>query len=205
MEDLLRKNAAKVDVELQSDQLAQLITYAELVLKWNRITNLVSCSSAAEFVTNHIVDCLAAVPFIEGPRIVDVGTGAGLPGIVISILRPDCGMTLVEASQRKARFLQQAVIELGLGQITIVAQRIEQWRAPELTNSIVCRGYSSVQKFFDDTRALHHAKCRLVALKGVISDGEISALDLAGGTISVQPLTVPGWDHRHLAVVHCAN
>lgn len=205
MEDLLRKNAAKVGVELQSDQLMQLIKYAELVVKWNRIANLVSCSSTGEFVTDHIVDCLAAVPFIGGPRIVDVGTGAGLPGIMISILRPDYGVTLVEASQRKARFLQQAVIELGLEQVTIVAQRIEQWRGQELTNSIVCRGYSSIQKFFDDTRALHHAKCRLVALKGVINDGEISALDLAGGTISVQSLTVPGWDHRHLAVVRCGN
>lgn len=205
MQDLLRSGALEVGVELHDRQIAALLKYTELVAKWNRITNLVGADSLADFAKHHLLDCLAAVPFINGSQIVDVGSGAGLPGIVLSILRPGSTLALVESRQRKARFLRQVVIELALKNVSIAATRIQSWRAPQPADCIVCRGYSSLQKFYDDTRELHNPGCRLVAMRGLVSDQEIAALNIDGAVIAVQRLTVPGWDHRHLVTIECVD
>lgn len=205
MKELLRRQSSAIGIHLGDGEVSALLDFAALIRKWNRITNLVGSSSAAELVNNHIVDCLAAVPSIDGANVVDVGSGAGLPGIVVAILRPHSRVTLVETRQRKARFLRQVAIELSLRNVSVAAERIENWRPSQPVECIMCRGYSSLQKFFDDTRPLHHAGCRLVAMKGVACEAEIGALALDGGTVSVRSLSVPGWDHRNVVTIVCAN
>jgi len=205
MEELLRRYGSEFGIQLGGDDIAALIKYAELITKWNRITNLVGSGTTAELVKNHIVDCLAAVPFIEGSHIVDVGAGAGLPGIVVAILTPQSDVSLVESRQRKSRFLRQAVIELSLSNVSIAAQRVEQWRPGYPVDCIVCRGYGTLRKFFDDTRALHHPGCRLVAMKGAAPASEIADLGVNSSAVAVQALDVPGWDHRHIVTIDCAE
>lgn len=203
IEDLLRRYNDAAGAGLAGREIEALVKFAEMIAKWNRIANLVGSSSAPELVNNHLVDCLAAVPFIDGSRIVDVGSGAGLPGIVVAILRPQAEITLVEAHQRKSRFLHQVAIELDLGNVTVAANRIESWRPAAAVDCVVCRGYSSLAKFFDDTRALHHAGCRLIAMKGAVPEAEIAALDLDERALSVRALDVPGWSQRHLVTIDC--
>ena len=162
---------------------------------------LVGSGSIDAMVRAHIGDCLAAVPFIEGPRLADIGSGAGLPGLVIAITRPQFSVALVESRQRKCRFLRQAVIELGLRNVAVFASRIKHWQAPHAMDAGTCRGYSSLAKFFSDTRALHHAGLRLYAMKGALGDDEIDAVAVARASLDVRRLEVPGWDHRHLVTI----
>lgn len=201
IDELLRQKSAELGIDLGEVEIGTLVKYAELIVKWNRTINLVATASAGNLVRDHIVDCLAAVPFIDGSRIVDVGAGAGLPGIVIAILRPQSEVFLVESRQRKARFLRHVAIELGLHNISIVAQRIETWQPDDAVDFVVCRGYGALGKFIDDTRALHHVGCQLVAMKGASPAAEIAALSVDVRAISVRVLTVPGWRQRHLVTI----
>jgi 16S rRNA (guanine527-N7)-methyltransferase len=200
---LLLENATALGMSLSEAQTAALLGYAELIAKWNRYLNLVGSSSPNELVRNHLTDCLAAMPYIDGAHIADVGSGAGLPGIVIAIMRPERQITLVESNQKKSRFLRQAVIELPLGNVSVADLRIENWRPNSLPNCIVCRGYSSFEKFLADTHQLHRPGCSLVAMKGSLEHIEQAALDGFNGTVKTQPLSVPGWDHRHLVIFQC--
>jgi 16S rRNA (guanine527-N7)-methyltransferase len=205
IETLLQQYSRETGVPLDVADVAALVKFAELVAKWNRIFNLVASSSPNELVTNHIVDCLAAAPFLDGTHIVDVGAGAGFPGIVVAIMRRQSMVTLVESSERKSRFLRQVAIELSLANVDVVCERIENWRPIQPIDDIVCRGYGSLRKFYDDTRALHGAGCRLVAMKGAPSDAEINELELGANAVSVEALEVPGWDHRHLVIINCTG
>lgn len=204
IEPLLQRQSGEVGVPLAAEDATALIKFAELIAKWSRIVNLVGSSSPSELVKNHIIDCLAATPYFSGSHIVDVGSGAGFPGIVIAILRPQSKVTLVESSARKSRFLRQVAIELSLSNVDVVSERIEHWRPVQSIDCIVCRGYGPLRKFYDDTRALHGAGCRLVAMKGTPSEAEITELKLEPAAISVQVLEVPGWNHRHLVTINVA-
>ena len=104
MYELLRANAAALNLDLHDEQISTLVNYADLIQKWSRITNLVGSSTFEDLLRNHLVDCLAVVPHVDGEIIVDVGSGAGLPGIVIAILRPNRTVILVESQQRSADF-----------------------------------------------------------------------------------------------------
>lgn len=201
MQEQLAAAAAAAGVALTATQLGQLADYGRLIGKWNRVVNLVGSGSPDAIVRAHLVDCLAAIPFIEGPRIADIGSGAGLPGLVIAIARPDYSIALIESRQRKCRFLRQAVIELGLANVTVAAVRIEQWRAPEALDAVTCRGYSALAKFYSDTVSLHRPGLRLYALKGAIDADELDAVPLAREALAVRRLSVPGWDHRHLVTL----
>ena len=205
MHELLRVSVAALELELRDEQFLALENYAKLIRKWSRITNLVGSSSIDELIRNHVVDCLSAVPHIDGKHIADVGSGAGFPGVVIAIMCPHSKVTLVESHQRKCRFLRQVGIELSLDNIAVVAERIETWCPQGLFDTIVCRGFSSLQKFYDDTSHLHHPACELIAMKAVRSDQEVAALNAPGARVRTIPLTVPGWDHRHLVSIHCQD
>ena len=200
---LLRENALALGMSLSETQSAALLGYAELVVKWNRHMNLVGSGSPNELVRNHLTDCLSAIAYIDGTHIVDVGSGAGFPGIVVAIMRPERQITLVESNQKKARFLRQVAIELPLSNVSVVASRIENWHPSVLPNCIVCRAYSALDKFLADTHHLREAGCSLVAMKGAEQHIEDAGLEGFNGTIRTQPLTVPGWDHRHLVIFQC--
>ena len=205
IEALLQQHCRETGLYLAVNDIAALGKFASLVAKWNRIFNLVASSSANDLFRNHVIDCLAAVPYLDGDHIVDVGAGAGFPGIVVAIMRRQSMVTLVESSERKSRFLRQVAIELSLANVEVVCERIENWRPLQAIDDIVCRGYGSLRKFYHDTSALHATSRRLVAMKGAPSSAEIHELQLDPAAISVQALAVQGWDHRHLVIVNCAR
>jgi 16S rRNA (guanine527-N7)-methyltransferase len=190
---------------LANAQLDALLEFSHLIAKWDRIMNLVGSNTPNEIVNTHIGDCLMAAPYIGGSSVVDVGSGAGLPGIVLAIARPECTLTLVESNQRKARFLIQVTLEIGLDNVVIAAQRIERMRPTAPIDGIVCRGYSSLRKFHDDTRALHVPGLKLYAMKGMLKDQEIAEVRHENIAIDIRRLNVRGWDHRHLVTMHCGG
>ena len=203
--ELLGEYSLAAGLGLDPAQVDLLVEFSRLIAKWDRITNLVGSSSTDAIVNAHIGDCLMVVPYIGGSRIVDVGSGAGLPGIVLAIARPECRLTLIESNQRKARFLTQAMVELSLRNVSVAAQRVEEAQPGSPIDGIVCRGYSSLRKFFDDTRALHAPGLKLYAMKGMLKDREIDNLRDLDITVDFHRLDVRGWDHRHLVTMSCGG
>ena len=181
-----------------------------MILRWNRLTSLVQVTTAEELVRGHIIDCLAALHTLIGPNIVDVGSGAGLPGVVIAIAEPAWKVYLVEAKQKRTRFLAQVQIELGLDNIEICNTRIEQWRPPQTPSCITSRAFSSLKTFYACCKHLIDNENNgkkvpdgplLVALKGRVTDQELAELGLPAGDVTVKVLEVPGRDHRHAVLI----
>ena len=198
---LVRAAAASVRVSLSDPQIDALVRYVELVFKWNRIANLTGARGLSEFVTAHIADCLAVVPHVREASVLDLGSGAGLPGVVIACARPDLEVTLLEARGKRARFLEQVRIELDLARVQVVHARIEAWRPSKKVECVVCRAYGSLAAFVHDTAGVLAPNGRLLAMKGANPATEIQALDPDQYVIEVINLDVPAWTLRHLVIL----
>jgi 16S rRNA (guanine527-N7)-methyltransferase len=186
-------------------ELERLARFSRLVFKWRAVVNLTAAATAVEFAERHIVDCLAASGFVTGARVLDVGSGAGLPGIVLAIAGPESDFVLLERRQRRARFLTQARIELGLDNVEVVHSKVQAYAPQSRFDSIVCRAYGPLERFVADTRALHHPGCRLVALKGRDPRDEVAALGAGAIACTVRRVSVPHWAERHVVVVDCGG
>lgn len=187
--------AAKLGVALDGASLARLARYAALVRKWSAITNLTAAETPAQFLEEHVVDCIAVVPHLPGPRVLDVGSGAGLPGIVLAIARADLTVTLLEPRAKRARFLTQAVIELELASVSVACERVEDYRPAVPYDDVVTRALGEFTKFVGAAGHLHERGARLTAMKA-----DASAETLPGSEVPVRviPLDVPGYRDRCL-------
>lgn len=201
--EMLEPASRALGLALADAQLAQLAAYAALTWKWNRIANLTGARSVAEFATRHIVDCLSVCPYMRGPSLADIGSGAGLPGIVLAIAVPEVQVQLVEARGKRIRFLEQARIELGLANVEVIARRLEDWRPAIPPASITCRAYGPLSAFVTDTRALQHPGCRLIAMKGRDPAAEVAALGRLAPAATIERIAVPGWESRHVVLIDC--
>ncbi|MBS0422948.1 MAG: 16S rRNA (guanine(527)-N(7))-methyltransferase RsmG [Proteobacteria bacterium] len=194
------------DFTAPQEQLAKSIEqYLLLIGKWNKIHNLTAIRDPHNMLVQHIMDSLAVVPHIRGPRIVDVGTGAGLPGIPLALARPDWHITLVESNQKKTAFLQQVKIELALHNVKIMAQRIEDVRLTSKADTIITRAFSELGKFVALTRNLtveNDADRRWVAMKANCADSELQQIVDPFYLEKIISLTVPGLDaERQLVII----
>jgi len=197
--------AAALDQTLPAGALDQLAAYADLVVRWNRHANLTGAQTAAEFAGKFIADALAVAPHVKGPLVADLGSGNGVPGVVLAILEPTHQVFLIEARARRARFLEQVRIELGLANIVVVHDRIENWRPEILPDTVVCQAVGSLDFLLEATAALHSDRCQLLALKGRAPATEIAALGAAAAACQVLRLAVPGWQERHLVIIDCGK
>ena len=191
-------------IKASVDQVSRLDAYISLLSRWNRVYNLTAVRAARDMVSRHILDSASASHALGGPRIADVGSGAGLPGIPLAILNPDRAFVLIDANAKRTRFLEQAKIELALPQVTVVRERVEAYRPPDLFTTAVSRAFSSTRDFVDNAGHLVAPTGRLVAMKArVHSEG----LDLprSGWRIeTTERLNVPGIEGmRHLLIIVC--
>ena len=196
--------ALDVRFGVEAGQLAENIeSYLLLLEKWNRVHNLTAIRDPRDMLVQHVLDSLAVLPHIRGPQIVDVGTGAGLPGIPIALARPDWQVTLVESNQKKTAFLQQAKMELKLHNVQIMAQRIEQIEAKPV-NTIITRAFSELGEFVTLTRqwATANSDCRWVAMKAKCTEKECKQVCAPFFIENIVTLNVPGMDAvRQLIII----
>lgn len=200
-EALLRQGLKELALSLSEKQIQQLLEFVGLLLKWNRVYNLTAIDSAVDVVRLHLLDSLVVAAHIEGKRILDVGSGAGLPGIPLAIAYPSLDFYLLDSSAKKARFMLQASIELGLSNVTVIHSRVEAYSDPNggFFDTIVCRAFSTFGVFFAAARRLLNDGGLLIAFKGrdpaaEISDGSCSAVEIVR-------VSVPGVDaERHFVV-----
>jgi len=160
----------------------------------------------AQMVVLHALDSLAVLPYLQGAHsVLDVGTGAGLPGIPLAIARPEMRVTLLDSSHKKAAFLQQAKADLGLANVEVVCERVEQWRPQARFDAVVSRAFSELADFVAQARHLVAPGGKLVAMKGVYPFDEIARLPATHRVAQVLELHVPHLDaKRHLVMLEAA-
>lgn len=198
----LRSGSSALAAAVDDAAVARLLDYLALLHRWNRAFNLTAVRDPAEMVTRHVLDSLAILPWVRGPRLLDVGTGAGLPGIPIAIARPDVAVTLLDSNGKKMRFCRQAVIELGLRNATAVQARVEAFRPAEPPSTVTARAVADLSALVAATRHLLVSGAVLLAMKGAVPEGEVAAVAAQGWTVAVHRVEVPGLaGERHVIAV----
>ncbi len=148
--DLLIEGSTKLGIELSVEKIEKLLHYLELIIKWNKVHNLTAIDDPSEGVKKHLLDSLSILSFIKKGRILDVGSGAGLPGIVIALMRDDVGVTSIDSVGKKCRFMEHARLDLNLINFNVVNDRVEMYNTNECFNQIVSRAFAT----FEDTKKL---------------------------------------------------
>lgn len=200
----LENGLARLGLTLDASRVEALLTYLDLLAKWNRVYNLTAITEPKRMVSHHLLDSLAVLPHLDAERLLDVGSGAGLPGIPLALARPDLRVTLLEASQKKATFLQQATIELKLRNVEVVPARAEAYRPRSPFPRIVARAFSQLADLVRLTAHLLAEGGRWLAMKGTYPQAELERLQGAR-VVQVLRLEVPGLDaERHLVILERA-
>lgn len=184
---------------------AHLLQYLALIRKWNRVHNLTAVREPERMLPRHLLDSLAVLPHITGSRIADVGSGAGLPGIPLALVRPDWHVILLESNHKKAIFLQQVRIELQLENIEVVAERVENFHPTAKFDTVISRAFSDLADF---AKLAGHLcledgnSGRLIAMKGVYPHEELAQIPLPFVVEKTLSMVVPGLEaERHLVIL----
>jgi len=176
LKETLKAGIEKLELENKDYLYTKLLIYKDLLIKWNKVFNLISVKGVEEIVTHHFLDCLAVVPYIEGKNILDVGSGAGMPGVIIGLCSPEKNITLVDSVGKKTAFLNQVCSELNLSNITVLNKRVEDIKTNELFDSIIARAFAEMQVLIDLTGHLIEDKGTWYGMKSKkINEEEISA------------------------------
>lgn len=184
------------------DAVERLAHYVELLGKWNRAYNLTAQRGPDDIVTRHVLDCLSVLGRLHGARVADVGTGAGLPGLVLAIADPSRAYTLIDASAKKTGFCEYVVDTLGLDGVEVVQARSERYRARPGFDTVVSRAFAGIGAFLERAGHLCAADGRLLAMKGRSPAAELARLPDGWCVDAVHALEVPGLDAaRHLAIL----
>ncbi|MBL8446229.1 MAG: 16S rRNA (guanine(527)-N(7))-methyltransferase RsmG [Zoogloeaceae bacterium] len=207
LEARLERGLAALGVGVPASVRARLLDYAALLLKWNRTYNLTAIRDPEQIVTHHLLDSLAVLPHLAGvATLADVGSGAGLPGIPLALVRPDLTVTSIETVSKKASFQQQAKIELGLANFTPRGVRVEQFQPDSPFDGVISRAFSDLAEFVRLAGHLAGPDGRLFAMKGLLPAAEIAALPSTWEVARSEVLAVPDLDaERHLIVLKRKN
>ena len=215
----LAQGLAQLKMALPAETQQTLLAYVALVQKWNKVYNLTAVRDEDRILTHHLLDSLAVVPHLTSMTamaalavtaatpltILDVGSGAGLPGIPLALALPGAQVTLLDSNSKKAAFLNQAVIELKLHNVEVVCERLEKYQSKQLFSLVVSRAFSDLPAFADMAGRLVAADGLLLAMKGVHPVAEIAQLKSGFKLCGVTPLTVPGLEaERHLVFLKAA-
>lgn len=198
----LSRLLAEAGISLSDQQQQQLVAYVEMLHKWNKAYNLTSVRDPNEMLVRHIMDSIVVEPHLKGTRFIDVGTGPGLPGIPLAIVRPDSHFTLLDSLGKRVRFLRQVQHELKLDNITPVQSRVEAFPAEPPFDGVISRAFASLSDMVNWCHHLPGEEGRFYALKGQRPDDEISALPSGFAVEEIVRLSVPRLDgERHLVIL----
>lgn len=202
MKELLIKHAAEMQINVSNEQAETLIQYLQLIAKWNRIHNLTAIRNQQDMLSHHLLDSISVSPWVNAESLLDVGTGAGLPGIPLAILYPELQVTLSDSNNKKTIFQQQAQIELGLKNVTIKTGRVEDLPTSEKFDGIISRAFSEMALFTNLTHQLLTNDGRWYAMKGMYPTEELENLPDFVQIEAVHELEVPLLNaKRHLLVM----
>ena len=174
-------------------QQDQLLAFVAAIAKWNKVHNLTAITSPADMLTKHILDSLAVLPHLPSRgRILDVGTGAGLPGVPLAIMAPGLDFVLLDKCQKKIAFIQHAITQLGLANICAEHSRVEQYQGADLFNVVVSRAYASLAQMILSCARLCYQDGFFLAMKGKIEQAGIESLPDGYQLTKIEAVAVPG-------------
>lgn len=198
----LRDGLAALQLDVAAAAQQRLLQYLGLLTKWNRTYSLTAIREPTRTVSHHLLDSLGVLPHLDCRSVLDLGSGAGLPGIPLAIARPDWRVTLLDSNHKKGAFLRQAVLELQLANVQVVTDRAEHWRPAERFDVVISRAFSDLPGFVEAGRHLCADDGRLAAMKGVHPDEELTQLTAETSVERIVPLTIPGLRAaRHLILM----
>lgn len=202
----LAQGLADLGLDLLPAVQEKLLAYVALLYKWNRTYSLTALREQEKAVSHHLLDSLAVLPYVPKGRLLDVGSGGGMPGIPLAIACPDLRVTLLDSNSKKAAFLQQATIELALPNISVHCGRVEQYHPMFGFSAITARAFSELADFVGVSRHLLEPGGRWLAMKGAWPHDEIRRLPVDVQVEAVHRLQVQGVEgERHLVVLSRAG
>jgi 16S rRNA (guanine527-N7)-methyltransferase len=198
--EALAAGLTELDIAITTTDQERLIRYLGLIEKWNKIHNLTAIRDPQQMLTHHILDSLAVLPYLgDAHSLVDVGSGAGLPGIPIAIARPDISVTLVDSSHKRTAFQQQCKGELSLTNVAAVHNRVENYSQESGFDVVISRAFSDLGEFVQAAKHLCAKQGRLLAMKGLYPHEEIAKLSAGVSLTQISELKIPGLNaNRHL-------
>ncbi|MDO8812823.1 MAG: 16S rRNA (guanine(527)-N(7))-methyltransferase RsmG [Gallionella sp.] len=199
----LQRGSAQLGISLGADAQGRLLDYLALLHKWNKVYNLTAIRDPQQMVSNHLLDSLAVMPYLWAGRWLDVGSGAGLPGLVLAVAQPEWQFALLDSNSKKTGFVQQAIIEMGLRNVSVHCARVEEWQPAERFDGIISRAFSELGEFLRSTRHLIAPHGRWAAMKGAPQQ-ELAGVPDGCRVERVIPLQVPGLQAaRSLVIAAC--
>ena len=193
--------AQQLSVDMTMAQQQRLEHYLDLLVKRNRVYNLTAIRDRQKMVTHHIYDSLSVLPYLQGARIVDLGSGGGLPGIPAALMHSAQQVVMVDSNVKKTRFIQQAILELGLDNASVVHSRVEQFQPEQPFDTVVSRAFTSLSQFLGYAKPLLTVGGEVVAMKGKWPEPEGAEVIDGFELKQVVPIAVPGIDaERHLVI-----
>lgn len=197
----LESGLAAMALPLDAAQRGALLAYLGMLAKWNRSYNLSAVRDPSSMVRRHLLDSLSILTWVDAGPVLDIGTGAGLPGIPLAIARPRLGFSLLDSNSKKTRFVQQVVGELGLANVEVIRERAERLARPRHYARITSRAFAGLAEMVIATRGLLAPGGRWLAMKGTLPEDELSMLpaDVSAESIALE---VPGEPaSRHLVII----
>ena len=197
----LQQGAAALGLSLEPQQQERLLAYLHLLDKWSKVYNLTAIKGLSKMLRYHLLDSLSLVPKLgDCRRALDVGSGAGLPGIPLAIAMPQCDWVLLDSNSRKTRFIRQAAIHCGLDNAQVVQSRVQDYHAPDAPDVIVSRAYASLRDFCDSVVHLMGPQTRLLTMKTGLTAAEAGRLDLSQFAFEEETVQVPGIQEKRSLV-----
>ncbi|MFO1387439.1 MAG: 16S rRNA (guanine(527)-N(7))-methyltransferase RsmG [Chitinivorax sp.] len=201
----LQQGIAALGMSIAEPVQRKLLDYILLLDKWNKVYSLTAVREPERMIGLHLLDCLAMLPYVKASRLLDVGSGGGMPGIILAICHPEWQVTMIDSNSKKTGFLQQAAISLQLGNVTVVTSRVEQYQPAQPFDVITSRAFADLGDFVAWSQHLLAPGGCYAAMKGVYPQDEVARLPAGFVVSDVVPLQVPGLDaERHLLTIRAA-
>jgi 16S rRNA (guanine527-N7)-methyltransferase len=198
----LASKLAHLDPSLPDGAPQAFLDYVALIAKWNQVYNLTAIREPERMVVEHVLDSLTILPHVRPGRVLDIGSGAGLPGIPVAIARPSWRITLLDSNHKRCAFTQQAAIDLGLRNVDVACERAESYRPAEPFDTVVSRAFSDAAHFARVALPLAAHDGVMLAMKGLYPHEELAQLPAEAMLKDVVPLNVPGLEaQRHLVIM----
>ena len=198
----LVQGLVQLEIVLPENTIEQLLAYVALLVKWNKAYNLTAVRDAEQMVIRHLLDSLSVLPMVAKQDMLDVGSGGGMPGIVLAVCNPETNYTLLDSNGKKTRFLQQAKTQLQLSNVEVIQSRAENYSPPELFDRIISRAFTALDNMIDWCGPLLSEQGLFVAMKGAYPEPDQKPIPAGWEVKDVQSIDVPFIDEqRHLVSI----
>ena len=198
----LVQGLVQLEIVLPENTIEQLLAYVALLVKWNKAYNLTAVRDAEQMVIRHLLDSLSVLPMLAKQDMLDVGSGGGMPGIILAVCNPETNYTLLDSNGKKTRFLQQAKTQLQLSNVEVIQSRAENYSPPELFDRIISRAFTALDNMIDWCGPLLSEQGLFVAMKGTYPEPDQKSIPAGWEVKDVQSIDVPFIDEqRHLVSI----